>query len=166
MKLISMTDFVLHESFGVGNEIINKVIFYNKCSNYAQFLKQSLKLEMFVPCDDNGSVLSEPKCNHSFDIHGEVVLHHEGCNIKDWNKSKEKVLFEGFESVDTRNKDRFQVRLQKANISGSCDTIQNDFAGFYFHDSRNEKSRVKIIEDLLKFHPLELTQNAIKQLGL
>lgn len=86
MKLISMTDFVLHESFGVGNEIINKEVFYNKCSNYAQFLKQPLKLEMFVPCDDEGNVLKDPGLIPSYEL-------------EQYRKAKEKVLFEGFEII-------------------------------------------------------------------
>ena len=148
MKLISMTDFVLEQSKLTGYDISDYDCII-RIVNYAKFLRQPLTLGMFVPCVDNELF--------NYTIHG---------NKEQFEQLKEKVLFEGFESVDTRNKDRFQVRLQKANISGSCDTIQNDFAGFYFHDSRNEKSRVKIIEDLLKFHPLELTENALKQIGI
>lgn len=103
MRLISMTDFVLEQSKEIKSEMIGYGEFIDKVVKYANFLKQPLKLEMFVPCDEDGSILSEPKCNHSFDIHGEVVLHHEGCNIKDWNKSKEKVLFDGFNDIEAIN---------------------------------------------------------------
>lgn len=99
------------------------------------------------------------KTHHGYDSSDpeEIIL---------YQQAKNRVLFEGFESVDTRTKDRYQVKLLGANTSGSYDTIQNDFAGLYLYDSRNEKSRLKCIEDLLKFHPLKLTQSALKQIGL
>ena len=53
MKLISMTDFVLEVSKQTTNEGNSLVRNFNKIKNYAQFLKQPLKLEMFVPCDDS-----------------------------------------------------------------------------------------------------------------
>ena len=54
MKLISMTDFVLYCSKNVGHpRTINSII------SYAEFLKQPLKLEMFVACDENGNILEE-----------------------------------------------------------------------------------------------------------
>ena len=149
-----MTDFVLEQA----RKMESKEITYLKIFNYAKFLKQPLKLEMFVLCDGEGNVLKEP-CK--IDLIGLTIGEHEEIILH--QQAKEKVLFKEFESVDTRSKDSYQVRLQKANISGSDDAIQNDFAGFYFYDSRNEKSRVKTIECLLGFHPLELTESAIKQ---
>lgn len=112
MKLMSMTDFVLEQTELYKEDKLSVFDFALRVKKYAQFLKQPLKLEMFIPCDEDGSILSEPKCNHSFDIHGEVVLHHEGCNIKDWNKSKEKVLFEGFNDIEAIN---YHI-LRKRNI--------------------------------------------------
>lgn len=55
-----MVDFVLEES----DKIYNKEdanIFASKVNTYASFLKQPLKLGMFVPCDEDGNVLEEPK---------------------------------------------------------------------------------------------------------
>ena len=54
MELISMVDFILKES--------NSSIYIRHMNNktYAAFLKQPLKLEMFVPCDEEGKVLAEP----------------------------------------------------------------------------------------------------------
>ena len=98
--LIPMTDFVNN----VGN-MENYPSHENALSwiyNYATFLKQPLKLEMFVPCDDEGIVLAEPKNPHTF------ASENSDDYIKKWkseieiynkvyNKAKEKVLFEGFE---------------------------------------------------------------------
>lgn len=95
MRLISMTDFVLHESFGVGNEIINKEVFYNKCINYAQFLKQTLQLGMFVPCDEEGNVLEQPK---QTSLTCSFFEHQQFFNKqKKYEKAKEKVFFKGFD---------------------------------------------------------------------
>lgn len=61
MKLISMTDFVILQNISLAN----KEIKHNECGlrilKYANFLKQPLILGMFVPCDENGNVLEEPK---------------------------------------------------------------------------------------------------------
>ena len=68
MKLIKMSDFVLEKNI-LDEKEIKQII------NYANFLKQNLKLEMFVPCDDDGNILEE---------------------INIYEKAKEKVLFKGF----------------------------------------------------------------------
>jgi hypothetical protein len=63
MKLISMSDYVLDyasvltvvDNFKDLSKVTNSIF------NYASFLKQPLKLEMFVPCDENDEILKEPK---------------------------------------------------------------------------------------------------------
>lgn len=159
--IISMTDFVLEKN-KIGLAYLTEI---DICVKYAKFLKQPLTLGIFVTCDENGNVLNEPerwndylKAPESFDGNK------EWGELYQYEIAKEKVLFKGFESVDTRLKGRHQVKLLNANISGSSDTIQNDFAGLYFYDSFNEKSRINIIEDLLNFHPLQLTESALKQI--
>ena len=65
--------------------------------NYAKFLKQPLKLEMFVPCDDDGNVLAEPKKPHTFaSENSDEYIKKWKSEIEIYNKAKEKVLFEGF----------------------------------------------------------------------
>ena len=77
---MSMTSFVLEiekQPYVEGTK-------YKDLVNYAKFLKQPLKLEMFVPCDENGNVLPE---EHKF----------LSCTKGyEYGKAKEKVLFEGF----------------------------------------------------------------------
>lgn len=169
MKLLSMTDFVLHESFGVGNEIINKGIFYNKCSNYANFLKQPLKLEMFVPCDDNGSVLEHPiyTTNHSDECYC------KGCEEEtkrcsdlqnQYQKAKEKVFFEGFVYTDSQK----YSYLNRIPLSVSPYGLKNERLQLTKLKEDNKFHtwlQLYTIEDLIKCD-LDLTQNAIKQLGL
>ena len=92
MKLISMTDFVLQEKTG-GQQVnsITSQLYYELriIKKYADFLKQPLKLEMFVPCDDNGNVLE--------DIIGHGMIHNYSEKLKQYEQAKDKVLFDGFD---------------------------------------------------------------------
>ena len=88
--LIPMTDFVNN----VGN-MENYPSHENALSwiyNYATFLKQPLKLEMFVPCDEEGEILNYNEILES------VKEGTETWAI--WETAKEKVLFEGFEQYE------------------------------------------------------------------
>lgn len=130
MKLISMTDFVLEQDTNQPSaRRLSQII------GYAEFLKQPLKLEMFVPCDDNGAVLKHPiyTTNHSDECYC------KGCeeetkrcsDLQDqYRKAKEKVLFVGFDDIEAIN----------------------------YHISRK-----RYIEYLSKFGSIELTQKAIRQ---
>ena len=97
-----MTDFVLRI-----NEIEKEIDqFFDSwrmkqlriIENYAQFLKQPLKLEMFVPCDDEGIVLEEPKIEEEYvDEHTTQIFAQYQYDL---DKAKEKILFEGFEPYE------------------------------------------------------------------
>ena len=66
--------------------------------NYATFLKKPLKLEMFVPCDDEGNILEEPKIEEEdIDEHTTQIFAQYQYDL---DKAKEKVLFEGFKTYD------------------------------------------------------------------
>lgn len=108
MKLISMTDFVLQEN--KGGQQINSITTQlhqelRRIKKYANFLKQPLKLEMFVPCDEDGNVLEEPIYNteHSDDCYCESCQKETNNCINlqnDYRKAKERVLFKGID-LDT-----------------------------------------------------------------
>ena len=98
--LIPMTDFVLRI-----NEIEKEIDqFFDSwrmkqlriIENYAKFLKQPLKLEMFVPCDDDGNILENPDET----IYKEKDKECYGWDMIDYEKAKEKVLFEGFKPYE------------------------------------------------------------------
>lgn len=130
MKLISMTDFV--SNYTETGCLLKEI---NKIRNYASFLKQPLKLEMFVPCDEDGNVLEEPKhiSETEFKMFEEGGLYKAYSeNLSKYEQAKEKVLFEGFK----------------------------DIVAIDYHISRN-----RTIEYLSKFSTIDLTQNAIKLLG-
>lgn len=149
-KLISMTDFVLEQ----GNPSNTDSQFADKVMGYANFIKKPLKLEMFVPCDEDGYVLEEP-----IDSIGGVELYSER-----YKQAKEKVLFEGFEFFD--------------NHKNCLNNMLGDYGIFKYGDGFGITTHQKgkgyhsyfctiTIEDLIRIEKgISLTPNAIKQLGL
>lgn len=138
MKLISMTDFclqLLNE-----NAPYNEVKMLTQISNYANFLKQPLKLEMFVPC-----VNKKPL----------PVFY-----STKWYKAKEKVLFKDF-TVLSEGGDVIELECKDIYIN------YNKEEDLFFLDSWNDDALIMNIEclaDLIKHtaSALKLTENAIK----
>ncbi len=97
MKLISMTDFVTdYIETGCAVSQIKKM------SNYAKFLKQPLKLEMFIPCDEKGNVLKQP--NHYRRFISKDFLNENPKMSEKWIKecqeyqiAERKILFKNFD---------------------------------------------------------------------
>ena len=85
MKLISMTDFVLEQNskWSCEGALFNIV-------KYANFLKTPLKLEMFVPCDNNGNVLQEPYFDGENDMYFSSAY-------DEYQTALSKIWFKGFE---------------------------------------------------------------------
>lgn len=95
MKLISMTDFVLEQN----NKTIPAICFKDCVLNYAKFLKQSLELWMFVPCDEDGDVLVEPeRYRHQLNF-DEWEDRYDKKEVLEFQQAKERVLFEGFKII-------------------------------------------------------------------
>ena len=146
MRLVSMTDFVLkltEQDEYSAIEILDK---FTDISRYAMFLKLPLKLEMFVPCDEDWNVLEEPKIEEEYvDEHTTQIFAQYQYDL---DKAKEKVLFEGIEF--------------RKNGGVNFLTIKEDtFAFFDF----NVKFKNLTIEYLIQYD-LQLTENAVKQIGL
>ena len=153
MKLISMTDFVLERSEKIKKEKYGIESYYNTMQvsiNYANFLKQLLKLEMFVPCDEDGNVLEKPSAESY------IIL--ETCEYsKEWiayKKAKEKVLFEGF---CINGEDENIITLE----------FENTWIEFYKEHEVFMYGNYALIdvEDLSNFE-LQLTESALKQIEL
>lgn len=124
-----MTDFILTNEKTMWSY---PNVFLNLILKYANFLKQPLKLEMFVPVDEEGNVLEEPLQEHYTDCTEEQNAKDWLYNLEKYEQAKNKVLFEGID-LDTAK----------------------------YHCERN----VRTIEYFTSFN-VELTPNAIKQLGL
>ncbi len=144
-KLIPMTDFVLEQY----EKQTNPTIFEETVHNYANFLKQPLKLEMFVPCDEDGNVLEMPVNYdvwlelHNKNVDGEkgtigFLLHEE------YQKAKEKVIFERFNVTHKEIYDKKYLRLTN-NI------VNIHIYGKIFVDIKSQ-TYVKTVEDLTSYN--------------
>jgi len=151
MKLISMTSFVFERYKNIMDTKYKDgaLTAYDarEWVKYANFLNQPLKLEMFVPCDEDEKVLEEPDPiaigeKISRNLFNPIYNNDE---VEQYQQVKEKVLFEGVNKY---------IKLGR-------------FYYFYFNDCSIEFDTFNTgtIEDLVK-HNLTLTPNAIKQLKL
>lgn len=156
MKLISMQDFVIQEwEKDLYTDDFAKIV-----KSYADFLKEHLKLEMFIPCDDNGKVLEQP-----IDIYYRPDF---GCqkypqecyeeDLKTYEKALEKVLFKGF-----------YVKMYDEPQDGILGVIKDDnfqFKGIRYEGEEgfrlNDICSKQRIEDLRSCN--ELTQVAIDRI--
>jgi hypothetical protein len=103
--LIPMTEYVLKPIlYKIQKEIIQCGSEESELENqanktYAGFLKKPLKLEMFIPCDDDGNML-EPviQMDYIHQIEGYSPKHPQECYEHDlaiYKKALSKVLFKG-----------------------------------------------------------------------
>ena len=111
--------------------------------NYDDFLEQPLKLEMFVPCDEEGDILEEPT-NYEKRLLNMMTEYND--EVYTYYQAKEKVLFEGF------------------HIEGNklC------YSDFYFgiiYDISNLKVE-NLLSELPENEMPKLMLSAIKQIGL
>ena len=144
MKLISMIEFALEQKSNLDFNPSNK---WKDCENYANFLNQPLKLEMFVPCDEDGNVLEEPQLKTIQNSFDEIVEDYDYDECEVYKQAKDKVLFDGFSVQDKWN--FYFIEKEKSCI--------------YTRVLKN-KSELRI-EDLLKnYLDITLTPNAIKKL--
>ena len=144
MKLQPMTDFVLRID-DYKRESHNTERAYCLINNYANFLKQSLKLSMFVPCDENDVPLEEPKDFKFFmqGVGGHIDVTYQ--EYKQYQQAKERVIFEALSFVRCRD----VYFIEKKGVTLFCYPLNN----------------FETIEDLVKYD-LTLTDSAIKQLNL
>lgn len=165
MKLISMIDFVLeqekywnYETTGLENSIRKYKDCVLQINNYAKFLKQPLKLEMFVPCDENGNLLEEIMFSEQVHIYlnyQEKQDYVKRCDV--YKKAKEKVLFEGFY---VKNDDDGKLCLFHQDCEWDIATIEPNFVW--------GRTNEFIIEDIVIHNPklslFVLNENSISRL--
>ena len=95
--LIPMTDFVLEQLNEQNSRIKPMREVFNSLEKYATFLRQPLKLEMFVPCDEDGDILEEPEY---YEQQLPNMMTEYNDEIYRYKQAKEKVLFEGFKPYE------------------------------------------------------------------
>ena len=169
MKLISISDLVLEhfellENIPTQEEAIRHI---NTVKRYAEFLKQSLKLEMFVPCDEDGNIMEEPKktnyqvdvntkCSgwkYLYDSNDKLIGYYDDRKWKEdfvkFKQAKEKVLFKGFKI------DKNGYLVHNNDISIGRFISYEEGVEFLF------RNNMKNIEDLVDFG-FFLNENTIK----
>ncbi len=120
--------------------------FQQRVLKYARFLKQPLKLGMFVPCDEKGNILHDV---------GYCLDNKIDFSRNEYNKAKENVLFKGF-TISSLFDNTVQIRHKEL--------------GFYYWYSDVKYFKFiseGVIEDLNKVDhgcSIKLTQTAINQL--
>ncbi|WP_294267704.1 hypothetical protein [uncultured Chryseobacterium sp.] len=121
---------------------------------YANFVKQSLTLGMFVPCDENGNVLEIPKC---FGKGGgwncscsDALMQLCTDNMAEYRKAKERVLFKEFTISDGKEGG---LMLSNGNL-----VLARKMGQYYTWEFPIFKS----VEDIAHFQ-IELTESAIKK---
>jgi len=134
--LIGMTDFVLDQGKKPNTSDFRERFVVNVI-NYANFLKQPLKLWMFIPCDEDGNVLEK-----SCEVFDDKCRY---CACREYQKAKERCLFEGFEIYDEET-----LRFKDIFIEYS-DFFKIDVEGLEYYCSSTK---------------LQLTPTALKQIGL
>lgn len=140
-KLISMVDFIFLQRQREDTDNIRR---FWSCERYAKFLKQPLELWMFVPCDEDGSVLEE---KHDCDCAGNSE-YCSGCKFVDtkYQRAKERCLFAGCIAELNRSNNYYVIKHN------------DDLIWISWNKS-------KAIESLI-IQELELTPTAQKQIGL
>lgn len=137
MKLIPMTDFV-RKSFEKVKKTDKEILFeYISICRYQEFLKQPLELGMFIPCVDN-----EP---FNYTIHG---------NKEQYDKAKDKVLFDGF--------------MYKSTFSEKQNTLYEYVTNLHhtFSFSQIKNHTIELLTHFQGKFGIELTEYGLKQTGL
>ena len=113
---------------------------------------------MFVPCDKDGNVLEEPKQKEHWTSEGFGAYSMSIKDIENYNKAKERVLFEGLSKMKLTSLSGEKVIKYGKDINFNHESI---------FEIRNNEVKIfyENIESVIHFD-LTLTQTAIKQIGL
>ena len=124
MKLISMTNFVLEEDKKRHiDEEYTSFDFMDSVTKYASFLKQPLELGMFIPVDEDGNVLKEPK--KEYYSNEELAKDYFRQDWIEYVRAKEKVLFEGFKYIGERHVGAGKIVIGLGYKNGIHQTIED-----------------------------------------
>jgi hypothetical protein len=162
-NLIGMTDFVLKQFDRLYAAKFRQEEYVARTKKYANFLKQPLKLWMFLPCDESENVLNKSTMSKNT---CEDDCNHKGCVAEmneciKYQQAKERCLFEGFE-IKYYPEDEFD------NIE-SVLKFENCYVGIKYKDkdklTLNDICSESTIELLVSSGP-RLSPAALKIIGL
>ena len=126
-------------------------------NNFDEFLEQPLKLEMFVPCDNDEEILKPQYIAGKEVIYNELVEEFIMDKVKEYNDAKEKVLFEGF-----------YIKRGSTDVDNMTTYLMHNYFGeiAFKKDWKDEWEFIEDLESLSNLNEIELTESAIKQIGL
>lgn len=160
MKLITMISFVKKKG-NIGmqiqsishqqSDLARRFFLIQK---YADFLLKDLKKGMFVPCDEFDNILEEPLAYNFKSV--ELFTNY---NIK-YQQAKELVLFKGFKVLDYKHGSLYSKVI--VDSTGFIHLFWFDKISQTWEISRGLAN----IESLTKFGGIELTEIALKEIGL
>lgn len=160
--LISMVDFVKHtqnQKQELGQDFDSfKLSQLGVVFRYANFLSQTLELCQFVPCDEEGNFLEEPKYYDEW-----VAYTNQGWEpeydakiMEKYHRAKQRCLFEGFEVMELA-----------LNEKSSHAILYKGIVNVYWKDSITKEwvlsKGLRCIEDLTIFK-LPLSSTALNQI--
>jgi len=164
-NLVPMSDFVVRETNVYNDSFTGHTIYsllkdFKKKNSYADLLHQGLKLNMFVPCDEEGNAMENKSPHHKDFTIGAKNTGEINDNMlaykKKQQKAKETVLFFGYSVIERAN--------------GYTKVIRHDEEKqIYIHESGSFTwsiggSTLKTVEDLTK-RGLKLTKQATDKLN-
>ena len=77
-------------------------------------MKRVLEKRMFVPCDDKGNVLEEPK-ESNYNL-GDIHAGYFKLNVDKYQQAKERILFKGFYSTDENTVSNGEIEIIFGNL--------------------------------------------------
>lgn len=172
MKLISMTDFalqrfeILHNAYKEWKSEDHhhaELAYIRKVDSYARFLRQPLTLGMFIPVDENGNVLEEPRMIERSIGFDEKDVFWDVDEVEIYRKAKEKVMFEGWELNSDEKEIVCNYNSYYLDFSDDDTIIFQEVRG----DDYDYTECFETIEDLaISQFDFQLTPSALKQIGL
>jgi hypothetical protein len=168
MKLIPMISFVKKQG-NIGIEEHFKSIHHQQSDRarrfyliqkYADFLLKNIEIGMVFPCDEFGNVLEEPIQEHYADCNEEQNAKDWLYNLEKYNQAKERVLFKAFKVVDVKNGIAYSKSISDASGLIHLFWLDNITQTWGLSKGLNN------IESIAKFGMIELTETALKEIGL
>ena len=123
-------------------------------NNFDEFLEQPLKLENFIVCDEEGNVLEEPT-NYEKRLLNMMTEYND--EVYTYYQAKVKVLFEGF-----------YIKRGSTDVDNMTTYLMHNYFGkiAFKKDWKDEWEFIEDLESLSNLNEIELTESAIKQIGL
>jgi hypothetical protein len=164
MKLISMISFVKKqgnigmEIQSIGHQQSDRARRFYLIQKYADFLLKDIGIGMVVPCDEFGNILEEPnQDNYAFcSVNGENYEY----DLLKYQNAKDRVLFKGFKVCDYKHGSLYSKTI----------TDETGLIHLFWFDKITEtwglSHGLTTIENLVIFNSIELTETALKEIGL